>query len=825
MIVRDGLASSVPKDSEHQAEALQLPLCSLAEEPPEVHVTAEEEKKEQKSLPKSALQKAAQFLESTFGVGPHGELRAAAASHGLSYNTFLRHVHAAAELLTQAQIDIQQKVLRYCQLLAGKSLQQVLYIQWCSYDSTPLRVRVREHTDEPAKKRKAKVFVFESQWAVLFKKLALRSSALGADESDSGGEPVSKDFVLLRGSFSPVTRILDSGTALAIKDLVMATERLPATTASCGMVARLVETDQDSAVVLAEKLVAQARPGQWEAGNIHSLCNAHKLHTGAEKVWHLDPSVISGVIHCCKVMQDVSVVAKVQDAVRAEIPRRLQCYKVGTISPDARAFREHVQALFLPPTRWARRRASMEVVSRILNGDWRQEKVLIHICTPECPSDCHNQTLEALQALLPRVLSQMRPFMFSKNNWLDWRVQLNYFGWAMYLHALLRDCLLWVIAGSIPHDVAGADIPQADEAPHGDPAGDDPSIAANMEQDPQEVAIIREKRDMSRSLHWGASLWLLRASLQPQVQAMAQLLSQCSDEWEVSQMHNLLEHGFREYRLTNLVALLKKFYSESLKRFLDTTLWSPLLPRTELTQTQVFRFNFRAPSFVWQTAGRNSSSWPWPLFKLLTSRTQETAAALVGTFRERPCLLDEWSRCFMTKYSSIQDLLSEEVHQILAALSTILRGTTYPTERAHSKNSRHVSKRVQCVSLDGASLGLVHAGSSGFQFLRPPRPRGSKRGGAEACSSQPPAASRGGCSNKRKRDAKESCAASHKLRRRRGGGGAWRAFLHLHGKGRRFCRASLAALQRRYRALQAEQKEAYLNMGSLGQCHWKDHQR
>ena len=95
------------------------------------------------------------------------------------------------------------------------------------------------------------------------------------------------------------------------------------------------------------------------------------------------------------------------------------------------------------------------------------------------------------------------------------------------------------------------------------------------------------------------------------------------------------------------------------------------------------------------------------------------------------------------------------------------RGTTFSTERIHSKNRRRAFGRVQTTSMDAATLSLHLSGIANPKWWHlPEAEKVTRRQGRPA----------------KREAADQSCGGQYK--KRRGGGGPWRAFLHVKAAGK-----------------------------------------
>ena len=93
---------------------------------------------------------------------------------------------------------------------------------------------------------------------------------------------------------------------------------------------------------------------------------------------------------------------------------------LGRSDVEAERHRQKVLDLLMPSLRTNNSIAVMKVAERFFNGNWARSDIVVHHCTG--PACCSNY--EACQrracCILARVVTTLRPKMFSRADWLTW---------------------------------------------------------------------------------------------------------------------------------------------------------------------------------------------------------------------------------------------------------------------------------------------------------------------------------------------------------------------------------------------------------------------
>ena len=290
-------------------------------------------------------------------------------------------------------------------------------------------------------------------------------------------------------------------------------------------------------------------------------------------------------------------------------------------------------------------------------------------------------------------------------------------------------------------------------------------------------------------------LYILQAALMPEKTFMQALLHATSQDWELSQHFNHITRQSREYRLLELHkgGLLQTFYAESSSVYLSLVAWAQFL-ETELFRSRLLAVFMRCAAVVFQLVEVRVKGYPYKLFSMLEPALLESTAREAEAAPK--CMLDQWTRRFLDRYHG-EALRGAEPRAVLELICGLGMGTTFTTERLHSKNLLRAKLRLS-KRPDLHYLSLTHMGfsvpNSCLTSLPAPRSLTGRR-----------------CGRPRKPQEEGDGSAGS-----RGGGGAWRAFISVNLGGRQLSGPVSAQLSQQYKALSAEQKAYYEQLGDVG---------
>ena len=724
-------------------------------------------------------------------------------SEEVSRSNALLRVHAAAAAMANFQKHSLQSTLSLVRkLVKVGALRAIAFLEHVLYDETQLQVRI-EFNEEP-EKQIGRVWVVEHSWMMLLQEVVTASGS-------SAALPLQHPFMVLQGSCSPGVRGSANATGETIHQVLNSATDWPEGIASdFEQLHRLVETDDNGANFRAEALVGASRrpqsPKDAACQTLHSVCLCHKVHAGALKAWPLHAEVVQGLVHTCKTMSISGHLKRFKDALTVVVQRRLLVQGERLLDPDATNFRQKNLAAFIPPERHPRRRALALAVAGFYNGDWRIQTHLEHRCAGiTC---CRTPEISILKGtiFLRKLAGTLFPSMFNRANWLGWHVSLAWFGLGAAIHGVFqqafqeafgRDTVPDIPAEPQSASAAGSHDMMEEPLQPSSEANVAPGRLANdqFEQMRQENAVSQRIALSFVKAPMLESVFMMRMSLDAEIRLMQSLVHQISRVWEQEQQKNMLDHGRRQFRMLRFHEGedFKAFLGNSWTVFMSETLWKDY-SQTERFRSDLFKNVFRPASVVWQLAIRRCQGYPYKLFRFLSSNNADFQQAFANeVLHETPsCMLDSWTRSFLSIHDTIEKLCSPEAQQILTLVAVAACGSTYSTERLHSCNLRRAKSRLTHAP-DIQHLGLGHMGSSGPPWLPSlletapsARPRGRPR--------------------------------KNKVAKRRGGGGAWRAFCHMQMGGQSFSKETVQALAEAYHKLSPEQKQIYVEMGKAGPC-------
>ena len=672
-------------------------------------------------------------------------------------------------------------------------LKAVCLIEHCVYDETPLTLRIRFPGDASEKER-AKVFVVELEYAFLLR----RTNCLAALPK--------QDFLLVHIPCSVQIRASENETGENIRNVLLSTSLLPDSEAVhlFRSTIRLAESDEAGANLRAERLLSDARHNAFSC--LSTQCSAHKVHAAAKKVMTLAiyGDLCSGVINSLKVLWDRRFMKALKEQLRAHIRSNLVIRHRASVvlSRAAETFRAEALELYAPGPDEPRLRAlALYIAGSLLNGDWQRTN-LQHICVgPQCCSS-PEETMSKIERHILKLARGLKRSMFSRDNWSDWPAQLRFFGFFGSMHAMLRGPFLRALQPG--REDAEGHINQnralADRVENGAAGPVDNLDPVEVERTLRAQSLLKCCKWLETE--WEKTLWIMRLCLRPQVRLMQVILKQDSQQHLAASLCMQMDRGQRPH---NILALHRgqdtwQMLRDSLRLLQSMELWAHL-PQTEELYSHVIMSMTRAAAVVWQQIILRMAQFPYKLFRLLEGGTQQELQQVAADILATPrCQLDDFTESFLHSYNTVDLILSPESIEIVSAIASLIRGSTFSTERLHSCNRRRAFGRVQTTTLDAQTLALPHSGQAIPKWMTVKKKQKCKR-----TLGRPP---------KRPRDGAQADQAEPN--KRRGGGGPWRAFLHMKASGRQLTPDVVAALSAEYANLSEEEYQPYLALGQAG---------
>ena len=157
-----------------------------------------------------------------------------------------------------------------------------------------------------------------------------------------------------------------------------------------------------------------------------------------------------------------------------------------------------------------------------------------------------------------------------------------------------------------------------------------------------------------------------------------------SDRWEIKAFAESCSTGIYSSRvLAAYSGLLANVVTTNLARLLNPVAWRALRPLGCSISNSCFAFAciFSTECALHQLILRQLAGFPWKLFALITDPSE----ALAREIRDAPkCMLDEFTRMFLRRFSSVEALLSKRCRAILTALAVFIRFEICRIECRHS---------------------------------------------------------------------------------------------------------------------------------------------
>ena len=292
-------------------------------------------------------------------------------------------------------------------------------------------------------------------------------------------------------------------------------------------------------------------------------------------------------------------------------------------------------------------------------------------------------------------------------------------------------------------------------------------------------------------------LYLLRESLRGEQHAMHKLISLASPQTKLQQWQQ--GGGVPLVRQWCSGQMLQSFSTAGSLATLRTMRRFTMSDEVELERSEVLRVFARPQAVLKELVQRKVQQFPFKLYDLLGDHPGETAQMVLATSE---CLLDSFTRDIIQRFPTAELLCGEELRLLLSVAAEMTATCTFSTELLHATNLRKVLLRAGARRPELAEVALRHASAAAHQALR-------------LVAFQP-----GELQPKRKmgrpsKRSKEGGGPPEK--KRRGGGGAWRCYLQQNYSGQPFTPEILKHASVAYRALDAESKQWYQELGKQGE--------
>ena len=181
---------------------------------------------------------------------------------------------------------------------------------------------------------------------------------------------------------------------------------------------RLIETDECSANLRAEKILAEHYMVGPEEGNIHIICSAHLGHQVAQRCWDFYREMQSGLLKTLQFLRCPGMFQKMLHTMMQRLDGDWVLVQNAPLSQEADSYRRTVLECFSPSQEeWPRANATIHCLANaLLNGDWRVEGKLVHHCHPRCCTS-YAHTVQKMKQFLPLLLKALSMRRLEVGNW------------------------------------------------------------------------------------------------------------------------------------------------------------------------------------------------------------------------------------------------------------------------------------------------------------------------------------------------------------------------------------------------------------------------
>ena len=204
-------------------------------------------------------------------------------------------------------------------------------------------------------------------------------------------------------------------------------------------------------------------------------------------------------------------------------------------------------------------------------------------------------------------------------------------------------------------------------------------------------------------------LYIHKTVLNSQIRLMAEALGKNDTEFAARQVkdkgrpNRVLEllRGFRDE------GMFQRFYRSLQHLQTSQEKWVELTP-SERRASDILRTCMRAAGVCYELISSPWSKYPYQLFLLLEDKSH--ADIVMQTYREKPCLLDTWTRSFVEEVEAqfgAGALASDTVITILEEIAGMLIGNIFDVERTHTSHATR-SKRRMTHRMPLSFLALFH---------------------------------------------------------------------------------------------------------------------
>ena len=702
-----------------------------------------------------------------------------------------------------------------CRSLPRDSL--VRYLEFASYDETPLPVEVR--TDANLQSAGARAPAGRSPSSSEMPLASVHTQALVAPSgappamrvrSASSNQKVvqtmlSRSLILKRGAQLYVVRlaqvcplaVVQSANAETLRELQLRLSNASPAARVFKRQSRIATTDSHPANILCEQHIARERGDPAQSDNLHQLCDVHKLQTCHEKEMALVAEDVSGMVNLALSLRNGANMERFRACLADEIASRLEVLE-GSCPPEAKAHKKRVLGHFIRHGASVATRRLLLVVGP--NGDWRARCVQVYVPLGHAAATSRRDVAEQLASSLIVALCNSQPSLYPRSRWTGADIACDELALLESVHKLLSTTYFRFAAGFakgaaraqlLAAGVWAADYSPArrgaladafadvvDDGPAGEDAAGVPSDAAPT---PEATYAAQNAKVRGKACRWLTSdplpfLVLQRNALEPIRCYQTALFQRASSSWEEREqcrMADALRNGTATWqsRLYNVAEAAdgvddKELFARVRVLFSAPELWA-LMPPQSLT-VSMRSLAFRCVSRLACAAKQWLSSRHANALRVFSwLKLPEEAEAIKKVPK---CVLGQWASNLRDAYP---ELSGDEFFCILAEVAQCMAMDTAAIESKHAT----VRRLLVAASLQTRTQSVPTLSSRWLllQFRRALAKGWRERAGlTRAATKRIP-------TRKRKRGAGVDAGA--RLKRKAPRGGAARAFVHLATRG------------------------------------------
>ena len=642
----------------------------------------------------------------------------------------------------------------------------LLYLDWCSYDETPLPVTLRGGSGKDSQEgeiisgsttKKDALALDLAPKSVLTPRLSTKQGLQKVLQTAQRGAIVLRLHGTVVSVFStticPLV-VLSRTTAAAMREALL---RLSGVTLAARLFQHRVRAaivDAYSANLLAEQHMVKDRQDEWVG--LVTPCEIHKTSSCHGRTFSLLEPNIRGMIHTALALHSGGAMDRFRSCLRVEIASRF-VVKHGLLPADALRYKKGLLRLF------ASHGSAVSVRRTLLalcpNGDWRSESVEFYAQEGEMQLQSRVAMLEHVTVGLITALCSAQPSLYPRHRWTGADLATDSLAIFESCHRLLSTTFLRFAAsfeplpraqqllalgqrlafdrvgpdnmahqGHLFGGIALADAPAGTEQVEGNDAAlaadSGGAQAAGPPSESTDWAVVNATH-RKIAVQWLlgrplSTLILQRQVMEPLRHLLARQFEVAGQSWERRQQAKVAQAlsqglpgiGAREYAL-ELAASCKeeeRVFEQTVLLFEGEALWASLSP-------DAFTVAFRAKAFsciarmacaVKQLLHHPHRQAPFQTFRLLSE--PDIADSLLET---PPCRLDAWTRSLIEHHPTLR---GQECLSKVEAVACVQRKDTSNIEAKHASIRRLVT--AASVQTHQASMADVSAEYCCLQFRK-----------------------------------------------------------------------------------------------------------